>query len=293
MEISYIEEFLTLVEVGNYQAAAEQMFISQSSLSRHIQSLENDLGISLFTRTSRRIALSEFGRIFLPYAREMQDLKNRYTTALAQQKKKESVLLTIGAIPTMAKYGITEFLARFKKENPEFSLHIIENDSQELLRMMETGLCDIAFLRSGTAANIRLEQHLFYEDHLVAILPVSHPLAGQKSVALEELKNEDFLFLPKTTSMYDFCRNACLDRGFTPHIAFTGHHADNIINLVASGFGVGLLSSEPLLTNQNPQVTIVDISPKYCSNIMLCTKPEQQLRMPEKKFLQFYRDTLQ
>lgn len=64
MEIDYIREFVTLADVGNYMEAADILFISQSTLSRHIKSIEEDLGAPLFDRTTRKVVINDFGKIF-------------------------------------------------------------------------------------------------------------------------------------------------------------------------------------------------------------------------------------
>jgi DNA-binding transcriptional LysR family regulator len=75
LEIEFIKEFVILAETGNYLKAADLLFISQPALSRHIMSLEKQLGVALFNRTTRSLELSEYGRRFLPYAREISRIK--------------------------------------------------------------------------------------------------------------------------------------------------------------------------------------------------------------------------
>lgn len=81
MEIGYFREFVVLAETQNYWAASERLFIGQSSLSKHIKTLEKQLGAPLFDRTSRKVALTEFGRLMLPYAKAVASLQFEYETA--------------------------------------------------------------------------------------------------------------------------------------------------------------------------------------------------------------------
>ena len=82
MQIDYIKEFIILAEIGNFLEAADHLFMSQSTLSRHIKSLEDDLGTPLFDRTTRKVSLNEYGHLFLPYAREISKIQYNYTTEL-------------------------------------------------------------------------------------------------------------------------------------------------------------------------------------------------------------------
>ena len=82
MELSYIREFVVLAETGNYLEAADALFIAQSSLSRHIKSIELDLGSPLFDRTTRKVVLNGFGQAFLPYAKKMVEIQEEYENVL-------------------------------------------------------------------------------------------------------------------------------------------------------------------------------------------------------------------
>jgi DNA-binding transcriptional LysR family regulator len=289
MEINYINEFITLVETGNYLEAADELYLSQSTLSRHIQSIENDLGVQLFNRTTRKVELNEFGKTFLPYARQIQQLKNDYTEILANQLKNVSTTISIGAIPTMVQYHITDILARFQKENSDFSIHITEADSSELEKMLQDGRCEFAFIRTGNNEKSDFEMLPYFTDHMVAVFPLEHPLANSESVSLDQLKKESFLFLPKGSTMYSFAMAGCKSAGFSPRIAFTGHRAENIVDLVSRGIGIGLLTKQPLSFIDTQKVSVVDVVPQFTTEISLDYKSEQSLNASARQFLNYYK----
>lgn len=289
MEINYINEFITLVEIGNYMEAADALYLSQSTLSRHIQSIENDLGVQLFTRTTRKVELNDFGRTFLPYARKIQTLKTDYTKALYSQLKNQNSNITIGTIPTMAQYHITDILSRFQTEYSDFNLNIIDADSSELEKMLREGACDFAFIRTHEKSSSEFEKLPFFIDHMVAIFPARHPLASAESVSLDQLKTESFLFLSKGSMMHTLAMSACKAAGFTPQIAFTGHRAENIVDLVGRGMGIGLLTRQPLTYIDTQNVSIVDVIPQFTTSISLTYKSEQSLSPAARQFLKFYK----
>lgn len=119
MEIGYIKEFVVLAETGSFLEAADRLFISQSSLSKHIKNIERELGAPLFNRTTRKVELSEFGQMFLPYANQIVRVQNEYTTAFFNKLESTRVTVTIGSIPPLAPYNITDVLARFKKKQSQ------------------------------------------------------------------------------------------------------------------------------------------------------------------------------
>ena len=95
MELSYIREFVVLAETGNYLEAADALFIAQSSLSRHIKSIELDLGSPLFDRTTRKVVLNGFGQAFLPYAKKMVEIQEEYENVLQSYLSGVSSTITV------------------------------------------------------------------------------------------------------------------------------------------------------------------------------------------------------
>ena len=89
MNIDYLKEFVVLADTGNFSRAADALFLSQSSLSKHIKAMEQELAIPLFRRTTRRLELTEDGMSFLTYARQISRLQYEYETALCHSRERE------------------------------------------------------------------------------------------------------------------------------------------------------------------------------------------------------------
>lgn len=277
MEINYIREFVMLAEVGNYLETADKLFIAQSSLSRHIKALEEELGAPLFDRTTRKVTLNHFGKLFLPYAKEISRIQYEYTTAFYNETKSVRGEVTVGSIPSMAQYHITDVLVRFQKENRSFVLNMIEGDSLQLIDLLRKEECDFAFLRETDDTTNEFNKLPFTTDHLAAICPVGHPLAGLPAVSFAQLKSVPLLVIGKDTFMYSLCVSECHKAGFEPEIVFTGKRADNIIDLVAKGMGIALLMRKPAQYMVNDQIAIVDILPKVTTTISLAFGRSQQM----------------
>ena len=146
MELSYIREFVVLAETGNYLEAADTLFIAQSSLSRHIKSIEMDLGAPLFDRTTRKVSLNGFGQAFLPYARQMVQIQEEYENVLQSYLSGISSAITVASIPSMVRYNITDVLAGFQQANPRYKLNILEADSSQILQLLVPYKATFTFL---------------------------------------------------------------------------------------------------------------------------------------------------
>lgn len=113
MNIAYIIEFVTLAETCSFSEAADQLFISQSSLSKHVKQLESELNVSLFDRSTRNVVLSPAGDAFLPYAKEFSNLWQGMQKTMSQLGSGEESQLTIGTMNPLKSYRIPNFINQF------------------------------------------------------------------------------------------------------------------------------------------------------------------------------------
>lgn len=285
MDINYIKEFVLLAETQNYLEASDALFISQSSLSKHIKALEKDLGVSLFDRTTRKVSLTEFGELFLPYAKEIADLQYQYTTAILNRTQHHQQSIVIGSVPAIAPYQITDCIMRFQEENSKFSVRLVEGESAELKEMLRQNKCDLAFIRDMKEEDDEFSKLPFTTDRLAAVFPAKHPLAKEKVVDIVQLENERFLFLQPDTMLFSICTQACEEAGFSPDVIFTGKRAENIVDLVEKGMGVALLMRKPVESFTNREISVVDVSPIITTRISLYYKKDARLSLVARHFI--------
>lgn len=284
MEIDYLCEFAVIAKLGNFSLAAEELFISQSSLSKHIIALEKELNIQLFDRTSRKVTLSEAGAKILPYANQISEIKKGIISTTAEQINRGKRVINIASIPVMAPYDITGAIAHFQKDCPEINLSISEYEHHDILRLLESGECELAFTRKSQEESSILGYTTFYKDYLVAVLPCSHRLSSEKTLRLLQLENEEFLFLDKETALYDLCFDLCSGFGFIPKVKYTGHRPENIIDLVSQGMGIALLMRRHTDYFKNAGVKCIDVIPTVESTICLAKIKSHKLSHAAKVF---------
>lgn len=285
MDIEHIREFVTLAETGNFQEAADRLFIAQSSLSRHIKNLEESLGVSLFNRTTRKVTLSRYGLIFLPYAKEITRIQYEFTTAFFNEKRDIQGTVTIGSIPMMKPYRITDVLARFQRENKSFTINVTETDSLELIEMLRNEQCDFAFIRENDDSDNEFIKLPFATDCLVAVLPATHPLASYEELNISQLAKEPLLLIGKDAFMYNLCVSTCQQEGFSPKIAFTSKRAENIIDLVDKGMGIALLMKKPAASIATGNSVILNLKPSITTTIYLAYSRTHKMSTAATHFL--------
>jgi LysR family transcriptional regulator, transcription activator of glutamate synthase operon len=285
MEISYLREFMILAQTGNFIEAADILFTTQSTLSKHIKSLEKEYGVPLFDRTTRKVQLSKFGQILVPEAKQIVELQDNYTAILQSSRETNREILTLGSMHAMAQYKITDVLVDFKENHPGSPIHVTLAGHKELKEMLRQHKCELAFIRDRNEFEDDLVKIPFAVDTLVAVLPASHPLAGRKAIPLLILANEDFILIEEHTFLYNLCIDACKENGFEPKVAMTNDRFENMVELVKKGMGIALLMKQLALYVSSLNIAIVDITPSVSSYINLCYLKNLELSDAAKHFV--------
>ena len=300
MNTVYLKEFAVLAEVKNFWEASERLYINQSTLSKHIKFMENELGVPLFTRTTRRVELTKYGEALLPYAQSIIRMEFEYSTLLLQIQNVEKGAVTLGSIPSMAQYNITNILNSFREKYPDSTVKIIEDDANVLMDLLYDNRCELIFTRES---KLNFEKNFlddkrviripYVRDHMVALLPKTHPLAGEKEISLRSLQDENFCFIKEPSMMYDLCVDACQSANIIPKIAFTSYRLESIFDMVATGSYVALLMNWHTAPPENamfsPDVpwVAVDITPRIYSQISLCYLSDRKLSRTAQNFVDF------
>jgi DNA-binding transcriptional LysR family regulator len=287
MDMSYVKEFTVLAEVRNFLRASELLFISQSSLSKHVKAIENELGVSLFDRSTRHVRLTEAGEVFLDFASQVVELQYRMKSRVRAVGTARRHSLSIGSIPVMEPYGITAAIGAFARQNTDLSVSVIEGDAKALKQALLRGECELAFVRDEDDDGTEFSKLSFATDALAAVLPTKHPLATRGVIRLQELVRENFLLLPAGSLVHELAVAACHEAGFEPNIIFTGERAENIIDLAAEGMGVGLLMQKAAvrLVGLATKVAVVRLEPSVLTHIKIYYCAGQQLSETSRHFI--------
>ena len=269
METEYIAEFIKIAQLKSFSLAAEELMISQSSLSKHIKTLETTLGVQLFDRTTRSVTLTSFGQKILVLCENISVSSKQIVQLAETQQAKNRNHLLITSIPVMAQYNITGSIATFLKENPTINLTFSESESLLINNLLKNGDYELAFTRIIEHVDPSFESLPFFKDKLVVVLPRKHHLANRKSVEIKELIHEIFIFLDENTLLYNFLSELCRKSGFSPKIVQSAHRPENIIDLVSKDFGITLLYRKQADYVNNAYTVTVDITPVSTSVIAL------------------------
>lgn len=289
MQFQTMCEFLVLADTLNFLSAADQLYISQATLSKHIREMEKELGAPLFKRSTRKVELTELGMRMIPYAQRAAALQQEYTREAEEYKERLSNYLVIGCITHWDTVDLSMMTIAFQRLNPSFHLHIITDESEELLSMLEADVCQFAIVREEVLPpEDGLNRVLLCVDPLYAFLPKSHPLAGNERISLAQLKDEPFLMGADGSLSYKLGKNACEDAQFRPNIIYRGGRPQTF-NYLMHGLGVGLMFGNPIGHSANEQSVVrLPLDTGLHANINLVYK-NGALSNVGKAFLDFVR----
>jgi DNA-binding transcriptional LysR family regulator len=275
MDSAYFREFVAVAYSGNFSEAAESLYISQSSLSKHIKKLEAELGTQLFTRTTRKVELNKFGHAFLPFAEQISATYADGFEMINSMLRVNTV--NIGSVPTMAQYDITDMIYQFSRNNKGFNMNITEADSIELAGRLNNGSVELAFMRETDEFNPAFERITLADDYLVAVLPATHRLSRRESVSLSDLSGEDLVMIERSSMQYALCERKYRELGLEMNVLFSGHNIGNLADFIIKGLAVALLMNGQTRFIHVSPLKIVAIEPLIITHINLCWLKGKQL----------------
>ena len=249
MELRHLRYFVTLAEELHFGRAAEKLHISQPPLSMQIRALEGELGVMLFNRTQRHVALTQAGHALLQEARQILARVEQAVLITRRAGRGEIGELAVGFI-SVADYNVLPVVLReFRRKFPLVNLTLREAATDAQIRDLIAGRLDVGFLLPPVT-EAALESVSILREPLIAALPEKHPLAKKAGkLALEKLKDEPFILFPRTNApgLYDDVVSCCKAAGFSPRVEQEAIQMQTIISLVSAELGVALIPAS--LTN--------------------------------------------
>jgi DNA-binding transcriptional LysR family regulator len=242
MEMSQLRYLVALAEERHFTRAAAREHIAQPALSQQIRRLEDEVGLPLVERTTRRVAMTGAGELLVARARRILAELEAAQTELRALRGVQSGHVTVGALHTMGPVDVSLVLATFHERYPAVELTVREQSSEELAEMLRVDELDLAFL----SVTERIESHglgleLLVSEELVVVLPPDHPLAGRDEVRIAELSEEQFISFRHGARLRELLMAAGRQAGFEPQIKLELNEPLRIRRLVSRGMGVAVL----------------------------------------------------
>lgn len=245
MEIRWLHAFVAVAEELHFGRAAARLQMAQSPLSQTIRKLEKDIGIDLFERSTRSVALTAGGHTFLPHAyRVLEDVE---TARQAARASEGGVFgrVTIGFSGVLNHQALPPLTRAVRHRFPHIELRLLGRVmNRDAISQLDSGAIDLAFVGLPVASS-SVTARLIRREPYGVVLPADHRLASANEVDLHELTDEGFVTTPLSagSALQEGAMQACLHAGFRPRVVQEITDPYMILMLVASGVGVALMPS--------------------------------------------------
>ena len=245
MNIAELTTFIAVCHNGSFTRAAALRHLTQPGVSRHIQRLERELGVTLFERRRRELTLTEAGHKLLPYAEETINRHERFIQSLRPAGAEISGEIRIAASTTPGEFLLPRLLTQFTYQHRGVRPQVFIGDSAEVVAEVQDLQWDLGFV--GVRIPSRsLQYDVVGEDELVLIVPASHPFAKRKSVKVAELGGQPFIEREGGSGTLRAFRTTLAEQGvpvprYRVAMTLNSHYA--ILSAVQNVFGLGVVSS--------------------------------------------------
>jgi DNA-binding transcriptional LysR family regulator len=251
VEIRQLQTFKTVADLNSFTRAAQTLQYSQASITSHIQQLEEEIGLPIFDRLGKNIQLTIVGQELYQYTVELLAVYSKIQHISSDDMPVKGEI-RIGAAETITVYKLGAVLSEYKKNYPEVTISLINEDCLQLRESLYSGEIDLAITLEPKVNDPYLITHVWSEEPLVLIGERNHPLQ-----TMDKAEGECIIFSPKNCALRQFFEGYLMEKGISTHNHLEFSNMEAIKQCVASGLGISLIpymSAQTLLREDKIKV---------------------------------------
>ncbi|MHB8126525.1 MAG: selenium metabolism-associated LysR family transcriptional regulator [Desulfitobacteriaceae bacterium] len=293
MKLNHLRIFYAVAKAQSFSKAADEIYVSQPSISVQVKNLEQELGVKLFRQVGKKIVLTEIGGTVFQYAKKVFNLVDELDACIYDYKGLTRGRLLVGASTTPGIYILPKILGQFRKAFPGIETILDIGNSQEIENKILTDQIEIALV-GEKIYNSNLESKIITHDNLVVVVSVDHELAKSKFVTLEDILNEPFVVREPGSSTRIALERRLQELGRKIKINMQFGSLEAIKQAVAANLGISVLSR--FVVDQevcSGNLHILHIPELEISReISVVFHKEKKLSVPSTAFLRLLKDNL-
>ncbi|AFY40384.1 transcriptional regulator, LysR family [[Leptolyngbya] sp. PCC 7376] len=253
MEFKHLQTFQAVATEGSFLKAAEKLKYAQSTITLHIQKLEKELGVQLFSRQNRRTELTVAGRTLQSHAEHLLYRAEQLQQTMTGLVTGEAGQLRIGSVEPVASVHLPTVLVEFCRQYPKVRLTLEVGVTRTISRRVASGKLDLAIC-SPPAANLGLDFHMLFQDPISLLLPKSHMLTTSQNIAITDLSEERLILTEEHCPYRDVLEKALLSHNINPYSGVESMSSGALKQMVCHGLGIGILPTAAI--NPLPNKTV-------------------------------------
>jgi DNA-binding transcriptional LysR family regulator len=292
MELRQLRYVEAVASHRHFTRAAAAVGVAQPALSHQIKRLEQELGVELFHRSRAGVRLTDAGEILLPRVRRALSELDAGREELAAVTGLQTGRVRLGAMQALGSLDLPRAIAGFHREHPGVEVTLSEESTSRMQQLVVDGQLDLAIVALDVSIPDSLSSLPLLTEPVVLAVPNSHPLARQKSVEFQTLRNEPFVFFRAGTGLRTTTERVAHAAGFNPRIAFETSNLDRLLALVREGLGVSLIPQSTARRAQ-PPIRTVRFSPPLTRTVGVVSRADGSLAPSACATRQFLLDAVQ
>ncbi|MFF2089923.1 LysR family transcriptional regulator [Paenibacillus sp. NPDC058174] len=288
MEFRQLEYFKLLCEELHFTRTAEKLGITQPTLSHQIKALEDDIGVPLFDRIGKRIAVTEAGSILYKQCSNVFGLLQGAREEISELQRMERGSLSIGALPGELNHLASSLLVQFHRSYPgiRIKLHSIE-DSVERILANELDLAITILPQEDD----RLRKQTLYHENFYFVCRSDHPLASQESLNLTDIQKQPIVMFPETHHCRQLIDGVSVSAGLLMEPLIETASIESLFNLIRSGTGSSILSKTLIEMQNDPELKAIPIDhPSLRREVGIITHKDKYIGKAAKGFIELLTD---
>lgn len=288
MDLKELSNFLKIAEYENITKAAEELHVAQPHLTRQIQNLEQELGVSLFIREKKRLHITDEGIFLKQQAEQILGLVQKTKEQISEMEFGISGTLYIGSIETVGTIYLPQWISDFKNEYPKIRYNLWSGNSTDVIERLEKGLIDLALVRAPFDDE-KFESFPVLDEKWIVLMNKQHSIAcnGSSYVSLEELSKEELLVPTQRINEISGWFNA---RNLKSNIICGFSPLMNAIVMTQNNLGIAILPESCRKMLISDDIIVKSLSENMLSTVSFIWKKQYELPGAAKRFLDFVRE---
>ena len=289
INLKRLDYFCQLAVIGNFTRAANEIGIAQPALTISIQKLEQETGLKLINRAEKNALLTAEGEVLFKLATQLLNQAKQVKLELEELKELERGSIRFGVSAMMGSYYFPQVLTAFKQKYPHIKIHLVDQGTAALEKMLLNGELDIALVR-GDIENPQLRYTELINEEIVAGMVNSHSLATQKTLTMAQFCQQPLVLFHEGY----FLREVVSDYANKNHLTLDVRMETNLIELQKSLVRneVGITTCLSRILKDEPKLTSVPFEPKIEFKLSLAWKKNHYLSKASKAFMTYLSTTL-
>lgn len=288
LDVKRLQILLAVVEGGSVTAAADELFYTPSGVSQQLRKLEEEVGQPLLQRHARGMVPTDAGYVLAGHARSILRQMDAAISDLDQLAGLKSGSLSLGTFPTVGSSFLPLVISRFRKLYPSIRLDVRSKRLPELTALLSRGEISMSLMWEYDWHRLgqnEFELTTLFKEPTVLVVGSEHPLAGRKSIAMEEVAQEQWIIRADEHPVAELLERTCRSAGFEPVVAFHANDYQEAQAMVSVGLGIAL-APQSAVVNRHPGVKVLSLESDVATRSVVLAQRRDRVRAPAENAFQ-------